>query len=78
MDLKSIKELAQNYTVGQLSACADALEQTGACACTPKADSAEAMSDLLQAMEVRALLDKGMGLQDAVREFSKRVRTVLS
>jgi hypothetical protein len=79
VDLKSIKELAEKFTAGQLSQCADELENSGKCMCTEKADLNEAMSDVLQAMEVRNAMDeKGFTLQEAVREFSKRVRTVLS
>lgn len=78
MDIKAIKELAQNYSVPELEACVLELENQGRCRCTTKADAHEAMSDLLQSLEVRSLVDGGMTLQDAVREFSKRVRMVLS
>lgn len=78
MDLKAIKELAQKYTCTELGAFADELENTGVCQAANKSDPNEAMSDLLQALEVRQMLDQGMTLQEAVREFSKRVRAVLS
>lgn len=78
MDIKAIKELAQNHTSAELMAFADDLENNGSCALTSKADPGELMSDILQAAEVRAAMDKGMTLQEAMREFSKRVRTVLS
>ncbi len=78
MDLKSLKELAQNYTVAELNAAADALENTGECALSPKLDLHELMSDLLQASEVRQLVDQGQTLQEAVRTFSQRVRGTLS
>ena len=77
MDLKAIKELAQKHTVEELSAFADELESNGKTSCTTKLDAHEAMSDVLQALEVRGMIDSGMSLQEAVREFSKRVRTVL-
>lgn len=78
MDIKAIKELAQTYTQEELSSCADALENEGRCACSNKDDVNEAMSDVLQALEVRRMVDSGRPLQEAVREFSKRVRSVLS
>jgi hypothetical protein len=79
VDLKSIKELAEKFTTSQLSKCADELENSGKCLCTEKADLNDAMSDVLQALEVRnAMEEKGLTLQESVREFSKRVRTVLS
>jgi hypothetical protein len=77
MDIRALKELAQAFTVPELDACVLELENTGKCRCTAKTDTHEAMSDLLQALEVRSLVDGGMSLQDAVREFSKRVRLVL-
>lgn len=78
MDIKAIKELAQTYTTAELMGFADTLESTGSVSCSQKQDCNEIMSDLLQAAEVRGLMDSGLSLQDAVREFSKRVRVVLA
>jgi len=78
MDLKAIKELAQQYTQEQLNHFASELEATGQCICSEKSDAGEVMSDLLQALEVRKAMDNGQSLQEAVRDFSRRVRTVLS
>jgi hypothetical protein len=78
MDLKAIKELAQQYTQSQLNDFATQLETTGQCSCSSKSDAGEIMSDLLQALEVRKAIDNGQSLQEAVRDFSRRVRTVLS
>lgn len=78
MDIAAIKELAQKYTQKELLAYADELEQFGSCKVTTKTDPDAVMSDLLQAAEVRGLVDNGMSLQEAVREFSKRVRGVIS
>lgn len=78
MDIKAMRELAQQYSVDQLNDFVTELENTGRCACSPKEDPFEVMSDLLQAIEVRKAVDAGMSLQEAVRDFSKRVRAVLS
>ena len=81
MDIKMIKELAQKYTIEKLNTFADELENTGKSSCPEcahKTDTNALMSDFLQAAEVRANIDKGIPLNDAVREFSKRVREVLS
>lgn len=78
MDLKAIKDLAQQYTQEQLNHFASELETTGKCGCSEKSDSGEIMSDLLQALEVRKAMDNGQSLQEAVRDFSRRVRAVLS
>jgi len=79
MDIKAIKELAGKHTIEELEAFATTLENDGSCThFSAKEDLNDAMSDVLQAMEVRRLVDGGMPLQDAVRDFSKRVRGVLS
>lgn len=78
MDLKAIKELAQKYTSQELLAFADEVEQNGTCSASAKEDCHEIMSDVLQALEVRQMIDGGMTMQEAVRAFSKRVRGVLS
>lgn len=78
MDIKALRELAQKYTVDELNAFVTQLENTGKCDCSQKDDPSDIMSDLLQAIEVRQAVDGGLSVQEAVRDFSKRVRTVLS
>lgn len=78
MDVKSIKELAQKYTVDELNKFADEFENTGTAPVKTQEDPGEQMSDYLMAAEMRAYLDKGMPVNEALREFSKRVRGVLS
>ena len=78
MDVKSVKDLAQKYSVEELNKFADEFESTGTAPIKTQEDAGEQMSDYLMAAEMRAYLDKGMSLNDALREFSKRVRGVLS
>jgi hypothetical protein len=78
MDVKSVKELAQKYTVDELNQFADQFESTGSAPVKTQDDAGEQMSDYLMAAEMRTYLDKGMSLNDALREFSKRVRGVLT
>lgn len=78
MDIKSIKELAQKYTVEELSKFADEFESTGVPPVKTQDDAGDQMSDYLQAAELRAYIDQGMNVNEACREFSKRVRGVLS
>lgn len=78
MDIKSIKELAQNYTIDELNKFADDFEATGVAPVKTQEDAGDQMSDYLQAAELRSYIDKGMNVNEAVREFSKRVRGVLS
>lgn len=77
MDIKSIKHLAQKYSAAELEEFARILETTGEAPVKTQEDLGEQMSDYLQAGEVRKLLDQGMPLPLAIREFSKRVRGVL-
>lgn len=78
MDIKALRELAQTYNVEELNAFVIELENTGSCQCSQKPDPGDIMSDLLQAIEVRQAVDSGQPLQEAIRDFSKRVRSVLS
>jgi hypothetical protein len=77
MDIKSIKDLAQKYTVDELNKFADEFENSGVPPIKTQDDPGEQMSDYLMGAELRELLDGGMALNEAVREFSKRVRGVL-
>lgn len=78
MDIKSIKELAQKYSVDELNKFADEFESSGVAPLKTQEDPGEQMSDYLMGAELRSLLDKGLPLNEAVREFSKRVRGVLT
>lgn len=78
MDVKAVKELAQKYTVDELNKFADEFENTGVAPVKTQEDPGDQMSDYLQAAELRVLLDQGMNVNEALREFSKRIRGVLS
>jgi len=77
MDLKSIKTLVQDHSVEQLLKWADELENTGVAPFKTQEDVNEQMSDYLQAAEIRAMIDAGKPMNDAIREFAQRVRGVL-
>ncbi len=77
MDIKTIKDLAQKYTVDELNSFADEFEATGVPPLKTQDDPGSQMSDYLMGAELRALMDQGLSLNEAVREFSKRVRGVL-
>lgn len=77
MDLKSIKSLVQDHSVEQLLKWADELEATGVAPFKTQEDLNEQMSDYLQAAEIRAAMDAGKPMNDAIREFAQRVRGVL-
>ncbi len=78
MDIKSIKELAQKYTFEELTKMADEFENTGNAPVITQEDPGSQMSDYLMGAELRFLMDKGLPLNEAVREFSKRVRGILT
>lgn len=78
MDMKSIKDLAQKYTFDELQEFANKFEETGVAPLKTQDDAGSQMSDYLMGAELRFLMDQGMPLQEAVREFSKRVRGVLT
>lgn len=78
MDIKSVKALAEKHTFEELTRFADEFEHTGVAPVKTQEDAGEQMSDYLMGAELRFLLDKGMSMPEAVREFSKRVRGVLT
>lgn len=79
MNAKNMKELAAQYTFEELNKFADTFETTGVAPIKTSDDPGDQMSDYLMAAELRFLMDeKGLSVNDALREFSKRVRGVLS
>jgi hypothetical protein len=77
MDIKIIKDLVQKYSVDELNKFADEFEQTGIAPVKTQDDPGDQMSDYLQAAEVKAVMDAGKNMNDALREFAQRVRGVL-
>jgi hypothetical protein len=77
MDIKIIKDLVQKYSVEELNKFADEFEQTGIAPVKTQDDPGDQMSDYLQAAEVKAVMDAGKNMNDALREFAQRVRGVL-
>lgn len=79
MDAKSIKELAGKYTFDELQGFATEFENTGVAPVQTHEDPGDQMSDYLMAAEVRYLMDEqNIPVNEALREFSKRVRGVLT
>ena len=77
MDIKSIKDLAEKYRVEELNKFADEFEASGVAPVPTQEDPGDQMSDYLQAAELGSYIDQGLSVNEAVREFSKRVRGVL-
>ena len=79
MDVKNMKMLAEKYSFDELQKFADDFENTGVAPVKTSEDAGDQMSDYLMAAEIRFLMDKEkITLQEALREFSKRVRGVLT
>lgn len=79
MDVKNMKMLAEKYSFDELQKFADDFENTGVAPVKTSEDAGDQMSDYLMAAEIRFLMDKEkISLQEALREFSKRVRGVLT
>lgn len=78
MDIKSVKALAEKHSVDELNKFADEFEETGVAPVKTQEDAGDQMSDYLQAAELRSYLDQGLPMNEAVREFSKRIRGVLA
>ncbi|MES2529009.1 MAG: hypothetical protein V4598_18125 [Bdellovibrionota bacterium] len=79
MDVKNMKMLAEKYTFDELQKLADDFENTGVATVKTSEDPGDQMSDYLMAAEIRFVMDKeNKTLQEALRDFSKRVRGVLT
>lgn len=79
MDVKNMKMLAETYTFDELQKFADEFEHTGVAPVKTSDDPGDQMSDYLMAAEIRFVMDKeNKSLQEALRDFSKRVRGVLT
>lgn len=79
MDVKKMKTLAEAYSFHELQKFADDFESSGVAPVKTSDDPGDQMSDYLMAAEIRFLMDKEkITCQEAVREFSKRVRGVLT
>ncbi len=74
-----MKMLAENYSFDELQKFADDFESTGVAPVKTSDDAGDQMSDYLMAAEIRFVMDKeNKTLQEALRDFSKRVRGVLT
>ncbi len=81
MDIKIIKNLTSKYSKEELLKYADELENSGKTTCPElenETDLNVIMSGFLQSAEVKEMMDNGMPVNEAIREFSKRVRGVLN
>ena len=79
MDVKNMKMLAEKYTFEELQKFADQFESTGIAPVKTSEEPGDQMSDYLMAAEIRFLMEKEkVSIQEALREFSKRVRGVLT
>lgn len=79
MDVKNMKMLAEKYSFDELQKFADEFENSGVAPVKTSEDPGDQMSDYLMAAEIRFVMDKeNKTLQEALRDFSKRVRGVLT
>jgi hypothetical protein len=79
MILAVVKTLVAQHTKDELDAAATAFETDRSNTLNVEGkDDGEILSNLLVASFVRSRVDKGMPVQDAIREYSSRVRGMIS
>ena len=79
MQLPIIRELASKHTVLELERAAEAFESSRENSFNVGGkDEAEILTHLLMAAVVRAKMDGGLSLPDALREHSQSVRSMLT
>ncbi|HIJ59990.1 MAG TPA: hypothetical protein HPP56_05180 [Nitrospirae bacterium] len=74
MDIAEVKELAGRFTVQDLELCINQQLQEGQNVCKKNGPTEEIINELAKANFVRELVDKGMSIQEAVRELARRIR----
>lgn len=79
MILSAVKDLVTKHTKAEIDEAITRFESTlENVLSVPGADDGEKLSNLLAASQIKARMDKGMSLNDAIREHSQRVRSILS
>lgn len=79
MILAAVKELVTKHTKTEIDEAITRFENTLENTLNvPGADDGEKLSNLLAASQIKARMDKGMSMNDAIREHSQRVRSILS
>jgi len=79
MKLPVIKNLLQNHSVEELLKAADDFEQNQTCSIEVDGkDDGEKLTHLLVAAKLKKEIDKGRPLNEVVREYSQKVRKILS
>jgi phosphoribosyl-ATP pyrophosphohydrolase len=76
MDVREIKELAKKFSPEQIEGCIGQELETGANVCLRDESSEKVVNELAKAQFVRALVEKGVPLADALRELARRMRQV--
>ncbi|HAK88698.1 MAG TPA: hypothetical protein DHV16_07515 [Nitrospiraceae bacterium] len=76
MHVSEIRELAKKFAPEQIENCITQQMQEGMNICDISGPTEHVISELAKASLVRDLTDKGMSLNDAVRELAKRIRLV--
>jgi len=76
IDIREIKELAKKFTPEELENCIKQELQEGQNICDVKGPIEYVVGELSKAEVVKNLMEKGMSLNDAVRELARRIRLV--
>lgn len=74
MDIKEIREIAKKFTPEQIDSCITRQVKTGKNICVENQATEEILNQLSKAQFIKELMEKGMGLADALRELAKRIR----
>lgn len=79
MIVSVVRDLVSKFTKPELDEAISKFESSRENALNVEGhDDGEKLSNLLAASAIRARVDKGMSLNDALREHSARVRSILS
>lgn len=76
LHLAEIRALAQRFSPDELEACIRDQLEKGANVCEPSGRTEEIVGVLAKAEFVKALMEKGFTLPEAIRELGRRMRAV--
>ncbi|MBA4348788.1 MAG: hypothetical protein C0415_02225 [Thermodesulfovibrio sp.] len=78
MHIKEIRELAGKFKPDEIEQCIAQQISEGTNICYIGGHTEHVVNELSKAEFVRDLMDKGMSMNDAVRELARRIRLVQS
>ena len=76
LHIKEIRELSKRFSPSELEACIHQQLKNGENICEVKGPTEEVIGVLSKAQFVKDMIEKGISMNDAVRDLARRIRKV--